>query len=86
MRKEENYFKDVCEAIAYLHRNEIMHRDIKVIVFFILSLKIYSLQIKIKLNFVILVLQLFLDKERHYVEPINICHLKWFKIDHTIIK
>lgn len=24
------YFKDVCEAIAYLHEHEIMHRDIKV--------------------------------------------------------
>ena len=27
----KSYFKDVCEAIAYLHSKDIMHRDIKVI-------------------------------------------------------
>lgn len=27
----KSYFRDVCEAIAYMHNREIMHRDIKVL-------------------------------------------------------
>jgi len=33
------------------------------------------------LSYVILVLLPSLDKEKHYVELIYICHLKWFKIN-----
>ena len=28
----KRYFQEVCQAVAYLHENEIMHRDIKVLV------------------------------------------------------
>ena len=35
----KKYFRDVCEAIAYLHGKEIMHRDIKVIISFTEALK-----------------------------------------------
>lgn len=53
------YFKDVCEAIAYLHEHEIMHRDIKVSSCFYWSLKIFYLPVRIKLSYVILALLLF---------------------------
>jgi serine/threonine protein kinase len=36
-----SYFKDICEAVKYLHENNYMHRDIKVFSF-LFSLKTYS--------------------------------------------
>lgn len=38
----KKYFRDVCEAIAYLHAKEIMHRDIKVKNIFIEALKYFT--------------------------------------------
>ena len=35
------YFRDVCEAIAYMHEREIMHRDIKVLNHSMLSRKTF---------------------------------------------
>lgn len=35
----KKYFKDVCEAVAYMHSNDIMHRDIKVISFIMKAIK-----------------------------------------------
>ena len=35
----KNYFRDVCEAVLYLHSKEIMHRDIKVIFYFTKAVK-----------------------------------------------
>lgn len=38
----KKYFRDVCEAIAYLHAKEVMHRDIKVIFIFMQAIKYSS--------------------------------------------
>ena len=49
----KKYFRDICEAVAYLHSQNIMHRDIKVFrVRF--SLKMYYWPKMIKPNYVIL--------------------------------
>ena len=71
----KNYFRDVCEAIAYLHQNDIMHRDIKV-VWDLLSLRIFFSQNKIKLNCVTLASQRSWARGKHYVVHTNICLLK----------
>lgn len=37
----KRYFRDVCEAVFYLHNKEIMHRDIKVKFLLIQALKYF---------------------------------------------
>jgi serine/threonine protein kinase len=48
-------FHSVCDAIDYLHSNNIMHRDIKVIQILLSHKIFYSIE-KMWLSFVILVL------------------------------
>ena len=81
----KSYFKDVCEAIAYLHKKEIMHRDIKVRIK-LDSHKIFCWQNWNKPNYVISGLQQSSNNERLSVVLMNICLHKWFKTNPMISK
>ena len=82
----KKYFRDVCEALAYLHSQNIMHRDIKVR-FRIYSLRTYFLiNQQIRRNCVTLALLQFWVNGKLCVGLMNTCHQKWYKIGHMTIK
>jgi serine/threonine protein kinase len=72
------FFMQTVEAIRYLQHNDILHRDLKVTLFFMYSLKIYYLMLIITLNFVILAGVLIILPIRRvlFVALMNICLLK----------
>lgn len=72
----KKYFRDVCEALAYLHSQNIMHRDIKVEIVLYSPRTYSSINQQIKQNYVILALLLFLVKGKPCVGLMNTCHQK----------
>lgn len=82
----KRYFRDVCEALAYLHSQNIMHRDIKVNLIWFSPRTCFSTRLQMKLNYVILGSLLFWEREKLCVALMNICLQRWYKIVLTTIK
>lgn len=71
----KRYFKDVCEGLAYLHGQNIMHRDIKVFNIQLSPKTSYSRK-AMKPNYVTSASQPSLENARPYAAPMSTCRLK----------